>query len=78
MIRELDTVVLLAELQDHGLRPGDVGTIVLIHGRGTGYEVEFATLDGETVAVVTLSADQVRPIARGEIAHARALASRAA
>ncbi len=42
----------------------------MVHG-GEGYEVEFMTLDGETVAVTSLAADKVRPIARGEIAHAR-------
>jgi len=34
-----------------------------------------ATLDGETVAVVTLSASQVRRIGEREIAHARVLQS---
>jgi len=32
------------------------------------------TLDGETLAVVTLLVEQVRPINRREIAHARAVA----
>jgi len=77
MIRELDTVVLTTDLPAHGLKRGDVGTIVLLHDGG-GYEVEFMTLDGETVAVVSLTADQVRPIGRREIAHARALPSTAA
>ena len=47
---------------------------MLVHGNGDGYEVEFVSLDGETLAVVSLYADQVRPIGRGEIAHARPLA----
>ena len=72
MIQELDSVVLTIDLPDHGLKQGDVGTVVLVHG-GVGYEVEFMTLDGETVAVVSLSAKQVRPIGRREIAHARAI-----
>jgi len=70
MIRELDCVVLTADLPDHSLRAGDVGTVVLEHG-SDGYEVEFATLGGETVAVLTLRSDQVRPIAQDEILHAR-------
>jgi hypothetical protein len=49
-----------------------LGTVVLVH-RDRGYEVEFVTLDGETLAVVSLSAEQVRPIGRREIAHARAV-----
>jgi hypothetical protein len=50
-----------------------LGTIVLDH-RGVGHEVEFVALDGETVAVVTLDAHQVRPIQSGEIANARSVA----
>jgi hypothetical protein len=46
---------------------------VHIHGGRKGYEVEFITLAGETVTVVTLLSSQVRPIARREIAHVRAL-----
>jgi len=41
----------------------------LVYQGGAGYEVEFMTLDGETIAVVTLNGVQVRPIQRGEIAH---------
>jgi hypothetical protein len=70
MIRELDSVVLACDLSEHGLKPGDVGTVVLVHA-GAGYEVEFMTLDGETLAVVTLREEQLRPIGRGEISHAR-------
>jgi len=61
-------------MPEHGLRAGDIGTVVLVHEDGAGYEVEFVTLDGKTVAVVTLEPDQVRPIGPGEIAHARAVA----
>jgi hypothetical protein len=45
----------------------------LTHG-DEGYEVEFVTLEGETLAVVSLSAEQLRPVESREIAHARALA----
>lgn len=71
MIRELDSVVLAADLPEHGLKQGDIGTVVLVHRGGEGYEVEFITLDGHTVAVVSLSGTQVRPIGHSEIAHAR-------
>lgn len=74
MIREHDTVVLAVDLPEHGLRQGDVGTVVLVHGK-RGYEVEFATLNGETLAVVSLHQDQVRPIGHREIAHARAVSA---
>ncbi len=71
MITELDTVVLTVDLPTHGLKRGDIGAVVLIHRGGEGYEVEFVTLDGQTVAVVTLSSSQVREIGSHEIAHAR-------
>jgi len=72
MIRELDCVVLTTDLPEHGLKRGDIGAVVLAHG-GAGFEVEFVTLGGETVAVVSLTADQVRPVGRREIATARAV-----
>ncbi len=75
MIQELEDVILKSTLSEHGLQQGDIGTVVLIHQEGQGYEVEFTTLDGETVAVVTLLASQVRPAHKREIAHARELAS---
>jgi len=75
MIKELDSVVLTTDLPEHGLKQGDIGTIVLVHRGGEGDEVEFMTLDGETLAVVTLLPSQVRPIGYGEIANARAVES---
>ena len=75
MIKEHDCVVLTVVLPKERLAPGDIGTVVHVHGSGEAYEVEFVTLSGETVAVATLSASQVRPIQRREIANARALLS---
>jgi Domain of unknown function (DUF4926) len=75
MIKEHDRVVLTADVPAEGLKPGDVGTVVHIHRDGEAYEVEFMCLDGQTIAVVTLKASQVRPIQSREIAHARELAA---
>ncbi len=72
MLRERDSAVLVCDLSEYGLKRGDVGTIVLVH-KSKGYEVEFMTLDGETLTVASLSRDQVRAIRRREIAHARAV-----
>jgi hypothetical protein len=69
-IAALDSVVLTTDLPAYNLQAGDVGTVTLVHRHG-GYEVRFATLDGETVAEVTLSLDQVRPVGPREIAHVR-------
>ena len=74
MIKELDDVVLRMDLPQYGLTEGDVGTVVLVHRDGAGYEVEFTALDGETIAVVTLRADRVRPVGHREISHVRDLA----
>lgn len=75
MIREHDCVVLTQDLAEEGLQAGDVGTVVHIHQGGAGYEVEFMTLAGETVAVATLLSSQVRAIAPRDIAHARELSA---
>ncbi len=71
MIKELETVVLTNDIPEHGLMAGDIGAVVLVHGSGRSYEVEFVTLSGDTVAVVTVKPEQVRRIQEGEIAHAR-------
>jgi hypothetical protein len=48
----------------------------LVFGRGKGrrdgeaYEIEFFTVDGNTLDVVTVEADQVRPVSRHEVMHA--------
>jgi hypothetical protein len=70
VIEALGTVVLTTDLPEYHLQAGDVGTVILVHWHG-GDEVKFATLAGETVAEVTLSPDQVRPVGRREIAHVR-------
>ncbi len=74
MIKELDSVVLAQDLSEEGLRAGDIGCVVMIHGDGAGYEVEFVTLTGETVSVVTVPASAVRSVRPKEIAHAREVA----
>ena len=76
MIKELDDVILKCDLPEHGLSAGDIGAVVLVHRGGKGYEVEFTELDGDTIAVVTLMADQVRPVQAGAIAHMRELVAK--
>jgi uncharacterized protein DUF4926 len=71
MIKELDTVVLTRDLPEEKLRQGDLGAVVLVHGDGRAYEVEFVTLGGETVAVITLPPEAVRAVTGREIAHVR-------
>ena len=76
MIKELDRVVLTEPLPKESLEKGDVGTVVHVYDDGKAYEIEFTTLDGQTAAVVTVEASQVRPVGRREITHARELAAR--
>lgn len=73
MIQELDRVILTTNIPESSLKQGDIGTVVLVHQNRQGYEVEFMTLDGETVAVISLSNEQVRSIGGREIAHVRVL-----
>jgi hypothetical protein len=74
-MKELELVKLTVDVPEHGLRRGDVGTIVFVHAGGEAYEVEFVACDGGTVAVLSLPASRVCPLGGREIAHARPLAS---
>jgi hypothetical protein len=75
MIKEHDCIVLTDDLPDDGLEAGDVGTVVHIHSEGTAFEVEFVTLTGQTVAVATVLATQLRPVSRDDLSHVRRVAA---
>ncbi|MFN8634710.1 MAG: DUF4926 domain-containing protein [Chloroflexota bacterium] len=70
-LHELDLAALRQDLPAHGLIAGDVGTVVFVHEGGAAYEVEFMTADGRTLAVETLLAEQIEPVAGTLILHAR-------
>jgi len=74
MLDELDTVALTRDLPEFGLVTGDVGAIVHSYPDGAAFEVEFVTAAGETVALVTLTSHDVRPMLGREILHVRELA----
>ena len=74
MISEHDVVVLTQDMPDDGLTAGDAGTVVHVHPNSAGYEVEFMTLNGQTIAVVTVMAKQVRAVTRRDVVHVRELA----
>jgi len=76
MMKEHDCIVLTQNLAEEGLRAGDVGTVVHIHQGGVAYEVEFVTLTGQTVAVATVQASQLRPVNRHDLSHVRELAAK--
>lgn len=72
-IKEHDCVVLTKSLPLENLEAGDVGTVVHIHKNGAAYEVEFVTLAGDTVAVATVEASEMRPVGKRDISHVREL-----
>jgi len=71
-IKKLDTVVLVTEQSDHGLKSGDVGVVVELYAPD-GVEIEFVTGSGKTQALLTLNRSDVRPIASDEILSARSI-----
>ena len=74
MIEEHDMVAHLCDVAEFGLSAGDLGTVVHVYADGKAYEVEFMTLTGDTIGVVTLEIGDVRPVTEREIAHARQVA----
>ena len=70
---ELDSVVLTVALPEHGLSPGDVGTIVHAYPDDAAWIVEFFTAGGDTIAVTTVEAGKLRPVTSRDILHAREL-----
>lgn len=71
MIQEHDRVILTCDIPEEALKAGDVGTVIHVHRGGEAFEVEFLTLGGDTVAVTTLLASQVRSVTNRDITHAR-------
>lgn len=47
-IEDLDVVALLRDLPEAGLEKGQSGTVVLTHGAGEAFEVEFILHPGRT------------------------------
>ena len=68
--KTLDVVVLERDLQDHGLRKGDLGAVVQTY-EPDGLEVEFVLAAGKTKAVVTLTRRDVRAVADTDLIAVR-------
>lgn len=58
-MKPLDVVVLEHDIPARGLRRGDLGAIVEVYGPDT-FEVEFVSASGQTQALVTLKASDIR------------------
>jgi hypothetical protein len=71
VIREFERVALTRDMPEENLVAGDAGTVVHIYEGGKGYEVEFFSLSGRTLAVSTVMAEGVRPVGDEDITHAR-------
>jgi len=71
MFQEHTQVVLMSPLPALALEPGDVGVVVHVHAQGVAYEVEFMSLDGRTIGVETLEANQLRPVSASAVPHER-------
>lgn len=70
---KLECVVLAHDVAEHGLRAGDLGTVVEIYPEG-GVEVEFVRGSGATQALLTLNERDVRKIDAHDLLATRRLA----
>ena len=66
-----DKVVLTRDFPDEKLKKGDLGTVISAYDDDQGYLVEFASLAGETVAILALEVKDVREIKATDLAHVR-------
>lgn len=69
----LDTVVLNRDIPEHGLKLGDLGTIVEVY-EPDALAVEFVTASGRSGALLTLSAVDIRHVADGDLVSVRQFA----
>ncbi|MDR4493130.1 MAG: DUF4926 domain-containing protein [Nitrospirales bacterium] len=74
MIQELEDVILESDLPQNGLQRGDIGTIVLVHQEGKGYEMEFTTWMWRNGCRCHAAGFSGSTSHKREIAHARDLA----
>ena len=70
-IQEFQDVALTVDIPQHGLKAGDLGTVVDISESRTTYAVEFVSLDKKLIAVLPLLEQEIRQLEPAEIAHAR-------
>ena len=72
-------VILSRDISEHGLRAGDVGTVVERHVvpgvSEEGYSVEFFDMTGNTVGVVTVPAGALRLPTQADRPAVRALSA---
>ena len=67
MINEHDSIRLTVDLPEHGLKAGDAGAVVHIFEPDTSFLAEFFASNGDTVDVVYVEREQIRPATPDEI-----------
>jgi len=70
--RELESVALVADLEQFDLRSGDVGVVLIARESGD-YDVEFTAPGGYSCALLTLNGEWLREPSAREIKHQRHL-----
>jgi ATP-dependent exoDNAse (exonuclease V) alpha subunit len=73
MYQELDMIVLTYDIEEFGLKQGDIGTIVHCYKYNKAFEAEFVTADGRTIALLTLKPEEIRSLKNREVLHVREL-----
>ena len=73
--RNLEVVVLNEDLPSHGLKRGDLGTIIEVYSPDA-VEVEFVTASGRTQALVTLPPSAIRQVGDNDLVAVRPITSR--
>ncbi len=77
-----ERAVLTEDLPQESLKAGDVGVVVEYYpareGVSEGYELEFFSANGKTIAVVSVPAKSVRQATEREVLSVRELAPAAA
>lgn len=74
-LRTLDVVALNEDQPAHGLRRGDLGTVVEVYGPDA-VDVEFVRASGRTQALVTLPPSAVREVGDDDLVAVRPATTR--
>jgi hypothetical protein len=78
ILEEYSYAVLKRDLPELGLVAGDVGVVVMIHTdlqeQPIGYALELFSIGGESLDVVSVGLDDVRPSSDNDRTHARSAA----
>jgi hypothetical protein len=72
MFEVLDTVALTRDVDDAGLERGDPDAIVEVYGPDA-FGVEFVSGSGRTRALITLGAQDIRPVGARDLLSVRTL-----